>query len=130
MNSHLSWIEASNTCQSLAPTGEGKPLPVTKRHLASITSEAENNFVAGLLHGKVAWLGGVILPDEKTWIWTDGSQFVFKNWKGSEPNNARGMENALVMNWPGVRVSGWWNDAPFTHRFAFVCQYLDLNQFM
>ena len=88
VNSHLSWIEASDTCQSLAPTGEGKPLPVTKRHLASITSEAENNFVAALLHEKVAWLGGVTLPDEKTWIWTDGSQFVFKNWKGGEPNNA------------------------------------------
>ena len=46
--------------------------------LASITSEDQQTFIAGLCDGKIAWLGGH--RDGNEWKWESGETFEYKNW--------------------------------------------------
>lgn len=60
-------------------------------HLATITSDAENNFLFSLVSGsftgfKGAWLGGKS-PDGWLVGPEAGQQFTYSNWAGVEPNN-------------------------------------------
>lgn len=82
-------------------------------HLATITSAAENAFVAGLLPTGAPdrshfWLGGSDAASEGTWTWVTGEAFGYTDWWGGEPNNA-GNEDYLAMDLRGMYA---WNDAP------------------
>ena len=102
-------------------------LPVTRRTLASISDEKENDFVVGLTGGVKAWLGGTKVNG--MWTWADGQEWVYNNWRQEpikEPNNYQGQENSLVLWWPGGNV---WNDAKYSNEYSYVCQYFYLNQF-
>ena len=85
-------------------------------HLATITSQAENDFVflnlvqnAG---GSEFWLGGYQSPitepiANKNWVWVTGEPWGYTNWASVEPSDSYGSasEQHLVMiNW------GEWND--------------------
>lgn len=83
-------------------------------HLATITSAAENGFVAGLLPAAAPqrshyWLGGSDATVEGTWTWVTGEAFSFTGWWGGEPNNS-GNEDYLAMDLRGGVYA--WNDAP------------------
>lgn len=61
-------------------------------HLATITSQAENDFLFGLVSGNFtgfqgAWLGG---KDPDGWLVgpETGQSFSYTNWAGVEPNNS------------------------------------------
>ena len=61
-------------------------------HLATITSQAENDFLLGLVSGSFsgfagAWLGGKA-PDGWLVGPETGQGFSYTNWGGIEPNNA------------------------------------------
>lgn len=76
-------------------------------HLATITSQAENDFVMPLClagGGPSSWLGGKRIG--KSWTWVTGEPWSFANWAPGEPNNTNGMEFYLL-NWFG---SPQWND--------------------
>lgn len=85
-------------------------------YLATITSAAENDFVASLAFTQAgmqqAWLGG---SDDgapvNQWTWRVGPEagqaFTYTNWGSGEPNNCCGGENYLAINWGG---RGLWND--------------------
>lgn len=90
-------------------------------HLATITSQEENDFIAGTFPEAVAggyWLGGFQPPGSEEpgggWEWITGEPFIFTNWADGEPNDARGDENALHFFPPffggGTRAPGTWND--------------------
>ena len=124
----LSWSDASKKCQEIAPRNQYPEFPIIRRHLASIGNGYENSFVVELTGGVKAWLGGTRLADGN-WSWTDGTKWNYTNWRQEpikEPNNYRGQENSLVLWWPGGSV---WNDASYSNKYSYVCQYLDLNQF-
>ena len=126
------WTQANRECKRIAPTEGSGHKPIVKRHLASISSKAENDFVKGLIGTCLkcnAWLGGTKLGDG-TWTWTDGSHWGYTSWSQSpvkEPNNSGGHEDSLVM-W-GYAGRGLWNDTPSRQLHSFVCQYLDMGQF-
>lgn len=84
-------------------------------HLATITSGAEDSFVASLLPASPAsrshyWLGASDAAVEGTWAWVTGEAFSYTHWWGGEPNNS-GNEDYLAYDFR----SGWgWNDAADT----------------
>ena len=84
-------------------------------HLATITSAAENAFVAGLLPTGAPershwWLGGNDAATEGIWTWVTGEAFSYvAGFWGGEPNGGTG-ENYLAMDLRGVAYA--WNDAP------------------
>jgi hypothetical protein len=70
------------------------------RHLASVHSLAENDYIASLHHGDDAslyqgvWIGGTHARDgvgdpEMGWSWSDGTDWDYRNWGAGEPNNGR-----------------------------------------
>jgi len=83
-------------------------------HLATITTQAEQDFVWGFMvdttgGGWEWWLGGfpdiAIEPDPaEGWEWVTGEPWVYTNWQSGEPNNAGGIEDHLAME------NGFWND--------------------
>jgi hypothetical protein len=88
--------------------------------LASITSQAEQDFIITLLpgspfHREQLWLGGHDSGTEDVWEWSNGDAFSYTNWWNGEPND-HGGEDYLTMDY---RQSGFfhhhsgewkWND--------------------
>lgn len=92
-------------------------------HLATITDEAEWEFVKGFIDGKVTWLGGYLTP-EQNWEWVTDEAFSFTDWLPEEPNNANGNEGYL-----GTYVDNGWNDFPNSTETVnyFLCEYTPLE---
>ena len=67
-----------------------------------------------------SWTGGYKSSDGE-WSWTDGSPWTFTNWAPGEPNDDRGIEDFVEINF---RSTGLWNDEPDV-KFAkgALCQY-------
>ena len=63
-------------------------------HLATISSGAENSFVAGLGTSNLRWIGGYQPPGSPepggNWSWVTGEPFTYTNWYPGEPNNGVG----------------------------------------
>ena len=117
---------ANRLCQNIAPNNQPPHLPVTRRHLVTIESKQENDFIVSLLRGRAAWIGGFRFPDG-TYGWTDGHKWYgnYNNFRSGQPDNHDGEEDSILMNGYG---QGQWIDIPFNHRHGFVCQYLDLEK--
>ena len=72
------------------------------------------------LTNEIIWIGGYRKEDEKNvWGWTDGSPWKYSNWGAGEPNNDKGIEDHIDMNWGGA---GLWNDEKEDVEIPFVCQ--------
>jgi len=106
---------------------------VLQGYLATVTSEAENVFLASLsIDG---WLAGTDQVTEGTWLWAagpetgvnfwtggpGGSTTTFAAWNIGEPNNA-GEEDHLHRN------SGTWNDLPNGFTRGYYVEYGGLDQ--
>ncbi len=83
-------------------------------YLATIGSEAENDFVKSLLgmqpNLSQYWLGATDEVAEGDFRWVDGTAFSYANWFAGEPNNNYGLseEDFLAMD---LRTGTWgWND--------------------
>lgn len=83
-------------------------------HLATLTSAAEDAFVASLLPTSLPqrshfWFGLTDVAVEGTYDWVTGEVSAYTNWAGGEPNNS-GNEDYMALD---LRSSTWaWNDAP------------------
>ena len=78
-------------------------------HLATITSEAENNFARSIMSPMptAGYLGGY--RDGSGWHWITGETWSFTDWNPGEPNGGPG-QVVWLENWNGL--SGGWNDHP------------------
>jgi len=111
----LSWTEAS-----AAATAAGG-------YLATITSEAEGDFVFSLVADKPElwefhnngwygpWLGGFQPPGsaepDGDWQWVTGEPFSYTNWTAGEPNQWEGWEeDCLRYKQKGSTLGPEWND--------------------
>jgi hypothetical protein len=102
-------------------------------HLATITSQAEQDFVQGLLGGVNVggefWLGGFQDPlDTPTasanWEWVTDEPWGYTNWSGGEPNDHQGRDEGHLAMWRGYGKLGGWNDADGDARLANVSGFI------
>ncbi|MEP4887353.1 MAG: Ig-like domain-containing protein, partial [Alphaproteobacteria bacterium] len=103
-------------------------------HLATITSQEENDFIQGLIGaGEIAWIGGDDIASEGTWQWSVGAEAgtvfwngsptgAYENWGPGEPNNgAGGNEDWLMI----AADTGLWNDAPGNASMGYIVEVGD-----
>jgi len=97
-------------------------------HLATITSAAENAFVASVAADgflNVKHLGGY--REGSTWRWVTGEPWQYTSWYPGEPNNGNGNEIYLA-TWV---IPGTWNDIYPEYAAGFVVEWneeqLDCN---
>jgi hypothetical protein len=102
----VTWQEAADELGTLAPG----------YHLATITSQEENDFIWSLLEPLGLevewWLGGFQEPPSQLnpllgWTWLTGEPWDYTNWEGREPNDSVvGNENHLAWFY----TTPYWND--------------------
>ncbi|MEE5993886.1 MAG: C-type lectin domain-containing protein [Oscillospiraceae bacterium] len=104
-------------------------------HLVTITSQAEQDFVASLAANvdyEQFWLGGSDNGSEGEWYWMNGETWDYTAWStASEPNNGEGNgdENYLLM-WRSRNYE--WGDAygeydNHSTKLYFICEWDDEN---
>lgn len=95
-------------------------------NLVTITSEAENTFVLGLIsspafwfidganNGEGPWIGGWQPAGSSepggNWQWVTGEPWAYSRWAGGEPNNSGGAEDRTCFFAPGTLMGTVWND--------------------
>ncbi len=88
--------------------------------LASIANASEQAFIATTFTAELAvdalWIGMNDEANEGTFVWEDGTPFIFTNWYPGEPNNSAGLEDGGTML--SNAELNLWNDAPAF--FAYV----------
>ncbi|XP_069098306.1 lectin-like [Pleurodeles waltl] len=110
-----SWTDAEFYCQKLYPGA----------HLASIHSEDENDFLTEITFKNnsnypVVWVGGSDCYKDRSFVWTDGSQWDYQKWRQWEPSNTGGREPCIDFNFV---TPGLWNDEHCDQKFPFICKY-------
>jgi len=106
------WNEAEAFCQQ------------ENGHLASITSEAINQYVREGMNSRDlgnTWIGGNDIDEEGAWKWTDGSPFDFTYWNSGEPNNSGGDEDCMHATGIEHEVGETWNDRICSDSLSFLC---------
>ncbi|KAI2656998.1 Galactose-specific lectin nattectin [Labeo rohita] len=89
-NNAVSWKDAEMSCLNYGG------------NLASVHSYKEYTFLKLLISStKTFWIGGYDVVSEGTWFWSDGSKMNFRLWSPKEPNNLRGAEHCIEMNFGG-----------------------------
>jgi hypothetical protein len=98
-----SWVQAKARCMELGG------------HLATVHDAKENDFLQGLCNGQRAWLGASDELEEGKWIWVDGKEMDYANWRaGPEPDSNR---NFLVMTQDG------WADRNPGRSHWYLCEW-------
>ncbi|XP_067307773.1 ladderlectin-like [Pseudorasbora parva] len=101
------WITAQKNCQSLGA------------NLASVRNKLENNALLSLIPSSTrSWVGAHDGVQEGQWLWSDGTAFLYSNWCSKEPNNERGNEDCLEINFSSNRC---WNDMRCSFSMHYVC---------
>lgn len=99
-------------------------------YLATVTSNAESNFIFNSVTSATVWAGGTDAGTEGTWRWATGPEagtvfwqngvtLTYSRWAGGEPNNCCGGEHLLLLNWSGSA----WNDIGPGWRSGYVVEY-------
>ena len=123
-NNNTTWAEALAAAAAMTHNG-------WQGHLATVTSQAENDFILANLGGfdgtRQKWLGGFqdrTAPDYSEpaggWRWITGETWSYTSWAGSEPNEFTGREDFLIYE----HAAGKWNDlGPFAMRDGFIVEF-------
>lgn len=124
-NGHLyEYVSDTLTWGGAKTAAEGRTKYGATGYLATITSQAENDFVSARL-ANAGWMGASDSASEGTWKWVTGpeagTQFCsgnnpcnsfngrYTNWNNGEPNDSSGNEDCGQFLSGG---SGKWNDLP------------------
>ena len=105
---HYQLITASATWEDAQASAMTQVLFGVQGHLATLTSQQENDFLLETFDGLSGWIGlsqapGSIEPDQG-FQWVTGEEFSFSAFGGAEPNNAFGNEDFVEF------FNGGWND--------------------
>jgi cysteine-rich repeat protein len=86
-------------------------------HLATVTSEGEQAFVATLA-ARDTWIGLFQGPTEGAWFWSTGERFEFHAWAPMQPDDFQANEDCAHLD----ARTGRWNDRACTTRLPFLCE--------
>ena len=104
------WTEARDICVALGG------------HLATISGESENAFVATVNGGNNCWLGGFQRSNSCEsncgWEWVTGEPWAWTKWDWGQPDDA-GNEDHLQF-WSN---SDRWNDHRSDVAFGYICEW-------
>ena len=87
--------------------------------LAIPRSEAENDFIAGLIPNEHIWIGINDIANEGSFVAVDGRQVSWTKWDSGEPNNLGSNEDAVEIRQGNHHQS--WNDQSGNESRKFVC---------
>jgi len=127
----ITWTEARANAQQMTYASPDGAL--WQGHLATVTSEAEEQFLLQLLgtaeFDGAAFLGGYQDPFDTSdpaanWYWITGESWGYVDWVSGEPNDYQGTAESVldIMNWGG-RV-GWQDVAADNAHGAYVVEYV------
>ena len=113
------WVDARTACIAMGA------------HLAYLKSAALDDVAEPLVGSANTFIGGDDRATEGTFVWDDGSPFVFTNWGSGEPNNGGSastyQEDCVII--AGARATKKWDDRPCdatevttSGNFAYLCQ--------
>ncbi|XP_052000729.1 ladderlectin-like [Xyrauchen texanus] len=110
-NTPLTWTAAEKTCLTYG------------NNLASVHNHKEYIFIQSIIRQQThssprTWIGGHDTLSKNFWVWTNGKQMDFQIWAPGEPNNLRGREHCIEMNF---RDTSNWNDLNCSEKRPFVC---------
>lgn len=92
-------------------------------YLTCIETKEEQEFITNLCDGRYLYLGATDEAKEDTWVWVNGSKWVYTAWMEGQPNNYGGDENYLATydggSWVDVAAegSGFWMPT------GFICEW-------
>ena len=136
-NDPMYWSEAKKECEDKGG------------YLATVTSEEECDFIAGLIEDnkekKNYWLGGSDHENEGEWRWVTGESWTYSRWRVNQPDNrdtdtedhdqdylqmcCGSNDDDRYMLWWDVADSGYsegWEDYPNykdTQHTGYVCEW-------
>jgi len=109
IDERLTWYEAGNAASTNVQSG-------FSGHLATITSQQENEFVFSIIDGvynpvneQEWWLGGLLQNSD--WTWVTGESWVYSNWSYIQPSGD-GDANAIFNTFSCGNPEATWNDLP------------------
>nr|XP_057924844.1 C-type mannose receptor 2-like [Doryrhamphus excisus] len=104
----LNWSDAQGYCRRL------------HTDLVTIKTATDNEKVRNLNEGQDAWIGL-----NRTRVWSDGSDSLFRLWGEKQPDNAKGIEQCTVVDL-GTK-EGLWSDEDCTLKLPYVCLRDDVH---
>ncbi|XP_026055586.1 macrophage mannose receptor 1 isoform X1 [Carassius auratus] len=107
------WTEAQKHCRQ------------NHTDLASVRNETENNQIKNIINQdltlastsaepKLAWIGL-----QRSWNWSDNSNFISPLWSSGQPNSRDGNKSICVST--GISDKGGWTDERCSDQYLFVC---------
>jgi len=87
-------------------------------NLASIESQAEQDFVAGLAGSDGAWIGLSDILTEGTFTWADGAALSYENWRPNQPNNGNNNQHCAWIR----DTDMLWDDVLCNKMLPYACQ--------
>ncbi|XP_028420053.1 ladderlectin-like isoform X2 [Perca flavescens] len=107
----MTWANAERNCQSLGGN-------LASVHNIQEYHEIQRLIVKTSFESKETWIGGSDAQQNDIWLWSDGSRFIYVNWCRGEPNNNRGSQHCLKMNYG---EGNCWDDFECYTHYPFVC---------
>ncbi|MFT7487188.1 MAG: hypothetical protein ACI9F9_003047 [Candidatus Paceibacteria bacterium] len=120
----ISWTQAMTDAANLTYLG-------VPGHLATLTDQAENDFVFGLGDVHYRYIGGFQNLSSGSyaepgggWEWITGEAWTFSNWLPNEPNDSgpNGAEDFLELL-QGGSFGTTWNDTGNDHSAGYIVEY-------
>jgi cysteine-rich repeat protein len=88
-------------------------------HLASIESQAIQDLVAAIVSrgGQIVWIGLNDQVVENSFVWSDGTPFLFANFAVGEPNNFANQDCVAM------EIDGTWDDEDCGNLHRYICEF-------
>ncbi|XP_071511662.1 echinoidin-like [Diadema antillarum] len=114
----MTWWEAEIHCQTHVLPSASDCSTYTMAHLASVTTQAEQEFLYTFFNtnadvdsestsGVRLWIGINDIVVEGEFVWSDGSNASYRNWRPNQPDNYRGQEDCVHIGLTHVRRNEW-----------------------
>ncbi|MCB9989688.1 MAG: type I secretion C-terminal target domain-containing protein [Rhodospirillales bacterium] len=132
--SFYQYVSTTQTWDNADTAAQAATLNGVAGHLVTITTAAENSYVASLI-GASIWIGANDVDTESTWTWTGGLEQgvsfwqglaagttlnnMYTNWNAGEPNEYGTGEDYLEF-----QTSGVWNDNGGPNQTALARGYV------